>query len=414
MLHGSRGFIGSVFMIAGCAMGAGSLAIPMLAAGPNFIFSTIALIVSGSISYLVARTSLEMFLLYKNEVNVSTIAGKNFGYPGVVLFGIINMSLMYTLLSVYMSGGADLLDKTILPGIGLNVPSKVSLLIFLIIVIPIFFKGALAIVKSNSVIFAIKLVSFATVVLAGIAFVTPNLSMFVISQAQYIPKAYPIFFTALWFHFMIPVIAKLNNYDRERCKKIFAVGLILPVILYILWVGVILSLVPRDGDGNTFFKLLSNKESVGTMISYAMYNNPNIPNIMKFSLNIFSNMAMLTSFLTVGISTYDYLRDAFQIVQTKRGIINNLILTMLPPAFFALFFPNGFVVILQQAAILLMLTNLVVLACCIKEYKSLEKRPSKILIWSLACILILFISFQVLDNMNILPSFGTEVSHQFS
>ena len=305
-----------------------------------------------------------------------------------------------------MSGGADLLEKTILPIIGINVPDKVSLLIFLIIVIPIFFKGAVAIVKSNSIIFAIKLISFLIVVFAGVAFITPNLGTFVISQAKYMPRAYPIFFTALWFHFMIPVIAKLNNYDRKRCHKIFAVGLILPVVLYILWVGVMLSLVPRDGDGNTFFKLLSNKETVGTMISYAMHNNPNIPNIMKFSLNLFSNMAMLTSFLTVGISAYDYIRDTFKINQTRLGIVNNLTLTMLPPAFFALFFPNGFVIILQQAAILLMLSNLVVLTCCLKEYQRLANQPSKALIWGLGGIIVLFISFQILDNVNLLPSFG--------
>ena len=37
----NKNFIGSVFMISGCAMGAGCLAMPMLAAGPNFIFSAI-------------------------------------------------------------------------------------------------------------------------------------------------------------------------------------------------------------------------------------------------------------------------------------------------------------------------------------------------------------------------------------
>ena len=78
----NKNFIASVFMVAGCAMGAGCLAMPMLAAGPNFIFSSLFLIIIGVFSYLLATVSLEIFLHYKNETNLSTIAGKNFGKFG--------------------------------------------------------------------------------------------------------------------------------------------------------------------------------------------------------------------------------------------------------------------------------------------------------------------------------------------
>jgi len=127
---------------------------------------------------------------------------------------------------------------------------------------------------------------------------------------------------------------------------------------------------------------------------------------MKFSLNLFSNIALLTSFLTVGLSTYDYIRDAFKIRQTRHGILRNLALTMLPPAFFAMFFPNGFVFILQQAIILLMLTNIIVLSCTLKEYTNLENKPAKWLIYLLLVLLVVLISFQLMDNFNLLPSYG--------
>lgn|GEM_PF-2168519 len=402
----NKNFIGSVFMISGCAMGSGCLAMPMLAAGPNFIFSSIFLIITGIFSYFLAVVSLEIFILYKNDVNASTVVKNNFGQVGVAISGLINIALMYALISLYMAGGADLLSKTVFPIVNVHISDRISLIFFIIIFIPIFYKGASLVVKSNKGIFYIKLFTFLTAVISGLAFISNDLDAIVLEHLRYIPRALPIFFGALWFHFIIPVIARINDYDRKRCSKIFAVGLIIPVILYILWIGVMLSLIPRDGVGHTFFDLLSKKESVGAMVSYAMTNNPHIPHITKISLNLFSNFALLTSFLVVGLSTYDYIRDALKIKQTTLGITRNLILTLLAPGIFAFFFPNGFVVILQQAIILLALTNVIVLSCSLKEHSKLENKPQKWFIYVLLLLLVGIIGLQVLDNFNLLPSFG--------
>jgi amino acid permease len=387
-------------------MGAGCLAMPMLAAGPNFIFSSIAIILIGLFSYLIAKISLEIFLLHKNEANLSTIVKQSFGNWAVVLSGIINGALMYALLAVYMIGGSDLLDKTIFPLFKWNISNQNALILFLLASLPIFLKGSDLVVKSNKVVFTIKLISFIVAVLVGLRFLTPNLGQLVSEEARYLPKGLPIFFAALWFHFMIPVVAKINGYERKRCNLVFLVGILIPIALYILWIAIMLSLIPRDGVGNTFFSLLSHNESVGTMISYATHNNPHLPEIMKIALRTFSNIAMLTSFLTVGLSTYDYIRDAFSLQQGTLGRARNVAFTLLPPTFLALFFPKGFVFVLQQAAILLMLINIITLSCTLREYNSLIVKPSKLLIWLALFGVVALIGLQLLDNFNILPAFG--------
>jgi tryptophan-specific transport protein len=141
------------------------------------------------------------------------------------------------------------------------------------------------------------------------------------------------------------------------------------------------------------------------MVSLALTNNQT-SNIMKFALNFFSNIALLTSFLTVGLSTYDYMRDLLNIRQTHYGITQNLVITMLPPCFIVLFFSNGFVMILQQAIILLLLTNIFTILCVIKEHRNLIIKPNKNCLYLVLCLLILFIILQLLDNFSILPSFG--------
>lgn len=401
-----KGFISSVFMVAGCAMGAGCLAMPMLAAGPNFIFSSIALLLIGIYSYLLGTISLELFIAYKKNTNVSTIVNKNFGIVGVIVAGVINCLFMYALLTVYMAGGADLLSKTVFPLVNIHLSDKAALLIFLIVTLPIFLKGVNLVAISNKIVFSIKLISFLCIIALGMKFVSPRLLEFSPATASFLPKAFPIFLTALWFHILIPVIARINNYERKQIHKIMAVGLAIPVVLYILWVGIMLSLIPRDGAGNTFLSLLEHKESVGTMIAFATHNNPNLPNGLKFFLNLFSNVAMLTSFLAVGISANDYIRDALKIKTNAMGVIILNILVFAPPTFFSIFYPNGFVFVLQQAAIMLMLTSVITLICCLKDYSILEKKPSKLYIYLILLILLSLIASQVLDNFHLLPTFG--------
>ncbi len=401
-----RNFVSSLFMVAGCAMGAGCLAMPLLAVGPNFVVSSIFLILIALFSYYLAVYSLEIFILYKNDTNISTIVKKNFGKIGVVGNGIINGTFMYALLSVYMTGGADLLNKTIFPILHIHVKDSIALLIFLLIFIPFFLKGANLVAKANKYIFYVKLISFLVVIFCGIFFLNNNINFDIhIDDLKYVPRALPVFLGALWFHLLIPIIAKLNDYDRKKCKIIFKFGLLIPLVLYILWVGIMLNLIPRYGNTNSFYWILHNNMSVGTMIGLALLN-PKAPSIIKFSLNFFSNVALLTSFLTVGLSTYDYIRDLLNIKQTHSGVIKNLIITMFPPCFFAIFMSNGFVLILQQAIILLLLTNIFTICCVIKEYDNLIIRPNKNILYLLLLLLFGFIILQLLDNFSMLPSFG--------
>lgn len=401
-----RKFIGSVFMVSGCAMGAGSLALPMLAAGPGFIWGSLLVILTGVFSYFLATFTLELYMINQNGENASTIALRNFGRPGVIFAGAVNLALMYSVLMVYMTGGADLLTRTVLPLINLQVSSHVGLVIFLIVFLPIFFKGTGLVVRSNTVIFYIKLISFIIAILVGLKFFSATILVAPPSYLRYAPKALPIFFSALGFQFLVPILAQYNGYNRVRCKRILACGVLLPVILYVLWIAVMLSLIPRDGQENSFFLLLSKNESVGTMINFATHNNPNLPTIMKIALNLFSNVAMLTSFLAVGISLYEYLRDALKIRQTAAGKTLNLLITMLPPAVFALAYPNGFLLILQQVAIFLILVCMIPIAALLKEYHNLPIKLPKLAIYALLGICSVLIILQLVDDFHWLPAFA--------
>lgn len=401
----NKNFVSSIFMVSGGSMGAGFLALPLVAAGANFIFSACMLVLMAIFSYYLAIYSLEIYIVFKGGVNTLSIAKKSFGNVGAAFSAIINCLLLYTLLMIYIMGGGDLFKKTIFPLIGMKSSSMMGIVIFLVVFMPIFLFGYRAVTKSNEFIFGVKLISFLTTIVIGVYFLANNIFEFDIKQAKYIFAAIPVYCGALAFQMVVPVIAKINHYDRQQCKKIFVIGIAIPVVLYIFWIAILLSLIPRVGSGHTFETLLLHKESVGTMIAYAINQGVRIPIIMKLGIGLFSNIAILTSFLVLGLSLYEYLRDAFHISQHFLGRILTLILTMTVPIIFAIVFPKGFIFMYRQAMILLLISFMFPLASCLKEYDKLEVKLPKFNLWLLLVVCMLIIVIQILDNMRLLPVF---------
>ena len=71
------------------------------------------------------------------------------------------------------------------------------------------------------------------------------------------------------------------------------------------------------------------------------------------SIRVFSNVAVSTSFLGVGLGLFDFFNDVFNEVQYKR-ILSGLF-TFVPPLIFAVYFPGVFVLALGFASIALSL-----------------------------------------------------------
>ena len=73
--------------------------------------------------------------------------------------------------------------------------------------------------------------------------------------------------------------------------------------------------------------------------------------MLDTGLSLFINIAVITSFIGVGISLMHYIRDIF--IRYNKSI-NNVRLSLIcftPPLIFTVFYPKGFILALQYAAI---------------------------------------------------------------
>ncbi|MDG2449457.1 MAG: aromatic amino acid transport family protein, partial [Saprospiraceae bacterium] len=81
--------------------------------------------------------------------------------------------------------------------------------------------------------------------------------------------------------------------------------------------------------------------NIGNLVS-ALENKMGQGTIQS-SLNLFSNFAIASSFLGIGLNLFDYIADTFSIGNDIKGRFYTACITFLPPGVANFFFPNGFI-----------------------------------------------------------------------
>ena len=140
--------LGSALIIAGTAIGAGMLAMPLTSAGIGFGFTAVLLI---GLWLLLAYSGLLFVEVYqtakRKDDGVATLAENYFGMPGRIISTVSLFVLLYALSAAYMTGGGELLASALPANLfgdeGTHL--KTSILLFTIIL------GAFVVIGTNGV-----------------------------------------------------------------------------------------------------------------------------------------------------------------------------------------------------------------------------------------------------------------------
>ena len=97
--------IGSALILAGTAIGAGMLALPLVSASTGLIPVMIIFAVTAFFAVISALYAFEANVAIKPGCNLYTMASRTLGRIGKVLSAIAPLGLFYALMSAYFSGG---------------------------------------------------------------------------------------------------------------------------------------------------------------------------------------------------------------------------------------------------------------------------------------------------------------------
>jgi tyrosine-specific transport protein len=341
--------IGSIFILSGSAIGAGMLALPLVGYSAGFFYSTILLIALWLLMTLTALLTLEATLAFKPHNNsFGTMAKKLLGRPGQIVTWSSYLLLLYTTTAAYICGSASLLDVLLKSTINVELPNWINSTLFVLCFGGVIFLGTKTVDCSMRFLLSAKTALLAVTLVVLIPYIDFGKILSQPFSAKYLWAASPVFLNAFGFHFIIPSVSNYCNQHAKILRKVIIASTTIPLIIYIFWLCAIFGIIPITGK-LSFSNIMSNNTSVGGMIHTLTTLSQN--KLAISCINIFSNIAMTTSFLGVSLGLFDFLADGFNRTNTHIGRLQTALLTFAPPMIFALFYKNGFIIAIEYSAI---------------------------------------------------------------
>ena len=332
--------IGSTLLVAGTMIGAGMLAMPLTSAGIGFGFTLVLLLGLWALLTFSALLFVELYQTAESDAGIGTLAEQYFGKAGRIIATAVLIIFLYALIAAYVSGGGSLL-KDLLPE---SFGDKVSILLFTVIFGSFIVIGTHSVDKINRVLFFVMLAAFAVVLslmLPEIKF--DNLMATPIDNALII-SASPVFFTAFGFHGSIPSLNKYLGGNVKALRFSILVGSAITLCAYILWQLSTHGLLTQ----NEFLQILKEDATLNGLVkaTFAITGS----NVIASAVKLFSTLALITSFLGVGLGLLECIEDLLKrSFNVTAGRISLGLLTFIPPLVFALFYPEGFILALGYA-----------------------------------------------------------------
>ncbi len=352
---------GSTFLVAGTALGAGMLAMPLATAGVGFATAMLLLFGLWAMMSYTALLLVEAYQYNDAGMGLSSLAYKYLGRSGRWLTSLAMPFLLYSLIAAYLAGGGEIISESLNSLMGLQLPDYVGVLLFAIIGGTVVCFGTHSVDLINRFLFATKIFFLAAMLILLLPHVQQvNLLSMPVKQALLL-SAIPIVFTSFGFHGSVPSIVSYMRGDTAKLRKIFMIGSAIPLLVYIFWQVATLGTIESD----TFIGILADESGLNGLLAAvkAVVGTARV----EMAVRLFAALALATSFLGVALGLFDFLADFFKRSNSVNGRLQTGAITFVPPLLFALFYPKGFIFALGFAAIALSVLSLLLPALLVRQ-----------------------------------------------
>lgn len=343
-MHKSK-FIGGILLIIGTSIGGGMLALPVSTAEVGFSHSILFLFLCWLIMTCGALLILEVNMRLPAGSNMVTMAKSTLGLPGQIIAWVTYLFLLYTLLAAYISGGGDVFNG-LLQRFDLSVAPWITSVLFTLLFSSIVYSGIQTVDYVNRGLMFGKLSIYALLLLI----ISPHSHMSTLNGGSMsaITGCLMILIASFSFASIVP---SLRDYFADDIKSLYRViiyGSFIPLLCYIAWDGVIMSVISREGNDGLL--ALAHTEHATSGLTHALNNAVQSSWITGF-FGFFTSICMITAFLGVSIGLFDFLADGFALAKKGAQGKRTLALTFIPPMIVVLINPGIYLKALNYAGI---------------------------------------------------------------
>lgn len=400
--------LGGTVIVAGTAIGAGMFSLPVATSGLWFGYSLLLMLFVWYCMYSAGLYLLEANLRFPRGASFDTIAEGTIGHFGRVINGASVAFLCYILTYAYISGGSSIITYSLESVADISLSRPVASVVFALILATVVVLGTRAVDKVTTALIGGMVITF----LMSIGGLVPQVDSGALFPGLSMSETLPFSFKALGFlavsfgmQTAVPSVTKYLNKDAGRVRQTLLWGSLLTVAFYALWQFSVLGNIPRD----EFPALIAAGGNIGDIV--AALANKGLGENMSGALQLFSNMAVASSFLGVALCLYDYIADLFGFKDDWAGRIQTATMTFLPPTLLGALLPNGFITAIGFAGLVMVIFCIlspVVMAWVGRQqgsegYQVSGGKPRMALVFGFG---IMTMILSALDILNILPAFS--------
>lgn len=338
-------FLGGILLIVGTSIGGGMLALPVANAAVGFWASSLFLLLCWGIMTLGALFILEANLYLPPGTHMVSMAAATLGNSGLIISWLSYLFLMFTLLSAYISGGADVLGS-LFSFIDISIQEWQASVLFTLIFGLVVYGGIRKVDLLNRLLMFGKLAAFAVLTLMIAPHVKPaNLNG---GHAQFIGGSIMILITSFGFAVIVPNLRDYFNDDIKTLKKVVLRGSFIPLVCYMVWDAVIIGTLPSQGDKGLIAMMTSDHTTSSLAATLSGTVNSNLINSF---FDFFTSICMLTAFLGVALCLISFLADGLKVEQRGWSGLGLFLLTFVPPLIIVIYYPGVYLHALNYAGL---------------------------------------------------------------
>lgn len=336
-------FIGGILLIVGTSIGGGMLALPVANASLGFWQSSLFLLACWAIMTLGALFILEANLYLPRGKHIISMAQATLGWPGMLLAWLSYLFLLYTLLSAYISGGADVMQG-LLGRLDLGLSDWQASLAFTLLFGLIVYGGIHSVDYANRVLMFGKLAVYVLLVLL----IAPYLRVEQFSGGNWrsIQASLMILITSFGFAIIVPNLRDYFEDDIPRLRRVILWGSLIPLFCYLAWDAVIMGALPNRGV-HSLESLMQDAHTTSSLA--AMISETVNQSLISGLFNFFTSICMLTAFLGVSLCLFSFLADGLKLRQRGGHGLGLFLLTFLPPLLIVIYYPGAYLQALSYA-----------------------------------------------------------------
>lgn len=338
--HKRPSILGGAMIIAGTAVGAGMFSIPMVTSGVWFSGSVVLLIYTFICMLLSGLMILEANMNYPAGASFHTMVKDLLGTTWNSINGLSVTFVLYILTYAYISAGSSIITANLSGHI--QIPQAGAGFIFAFIVAFIVWLSTRAVDRLSTILIGGMVITFIMSIGGMISTASPAILFNQVEQSdhQYLPyalAALPYLLTSFGYHGNVPGLVKYYNKDSRSVVMSLVFGATITVVIYILWQYAIQGNIPRSA----FIEIRESGNNIDALLTQMNISTKN--SFISQFLNLFSYMALASSFLGVSLGLFDFIADFFKFKDNQQGRFKSVLVTFVPPTVLALIFPNGFI-----------------------------------------------------------------------